>query len=223
MKKIFHLFGLVFLLIFPLAVSADVISSGYKSVRYCFRVENINDYPDYVFIAYFQNPMGGHKVINQNDCITFYKFSNPTIYAIKRNDFNEGEISPSQQVEIWQQEKNYFNTNTRLIASGINIRSTNTVKIYDPTQQIIDVFRIGELNNFSLTISPLKVIYKYADGTSEEKFYQTPLKNIDSTNRPEASRKPFLLGWFIGFWYIILPLAAITIFLTIIILRRIRR
>lgn len=215
MKKLFIFLGLALILLIPSIVSADILEPGMKEVDYCFQLENIKNYPEYVFLSYFQEPVGGHKVINQGDCVSFYKFSNPTIYAIKRSNFNENEIGSTDE-----EEKNYFQNNKELIASGLNIKSIGSVKENDPRQEVIDVYKIDSLDSTSLKISPLKVIYKYTDGTSEEKIYQSQPNSTATPQRPESSRKTSLPYWFSIIWYIALPLVALIIIIAILISRR---
>jgi len=210
-NKLIILFGLI-LLVVPSLVSADIIPVGYKGVGYCFEVSNIEDYQDYTFIAYFQEPMGGHKVIAEDDCVSFYKFSNPTIYAIKNSDFNEEDIGSE-----YENEKSYFNSNLNLLSSDIEIKSISTIPENDPRNKIIDVLEITSLseNNFALTKS--KVVYTYTDTTTEEKTY------TDQNVRPEASRQPILPWWFAKLWYIIIPLIAVLIFVAILLIRKFRK
>lgn len=215
MKKLVIFLGLTLTFLIPSIVSADILEPGMKEIDYCFQVENIKDYPEYVFLSYFQEPVGGHKVINQGDCVSFYKFSNPTIYAIKKSDFNENEIGSSDE-----EEKNYFQNNKKLIASGLSIKSIGSVKVSDPRQKIVDVYKIESLDSASLKISPLKVIYTYTDGTSEEKIYQSQPNNTETPQRPESSKK---ISWLSMIWYIVLPLVALVIIITIIIYRRTKK
>jgi hypothetical protein len=218
MKKLLIFLGLTLTFLIPSIVSADILEPGMKEIDYCFQVENIKDYPEYVFLSYFQEPVGGHKVINQGDCVSFYKFSNPTIYAIKKSDFNENEIGSTDE-----EEKNYFQNNKNLIASGLSIKSVGSVKISDPRQEVIDVYKIESLDSTSLKIIPLKVIYKYTDGTSEEKIYPSQPSSTETPKRPEPSNKTSILRWFSIIWYLILPLIALIIIIAILIYRRTKK
>jgi hypothetical protein len=218
MKKLFIFLGLALTFLIPSIVSADILEPGMKEIDYCFQVENIKDYSEYVFLSYFQEPVGGHKVINQGDCVSFYKFSNPTIYAIKKGDFNENEIGSTDE-----QEKNYFQNNKKLIASGLSIKSIGSVKENDPRQKVVDVYKIESLDSTSLKIIPLKVIYTYTDGTSEEKIYQSQPNSTETPKRPEPSKKTSLPYWFSIIWYIVLPLVALVIIIAILIYRRTKK
>ncbi|HLC52423.1 MAG TPA: hypothetical protein VJI98_04225 [Candidatus Nanoarchaeia archaeon] len=210
-NKLIILLSLI-LLVAPALVSADIIPVGYKGVSYCFEISNIEDYQDYTFIAYFQEPMGGHKVISKEDCVSFYKFSNPIIYAIKNSDFNEADIGTE-----YEDEKLYFSSNPNLLSSNFEINSISTIPENDPKNKIVDVLEITSLseNNFVLTKS--KVVYTYTDGTTEEITY------TNQNTRPEASRQPILPRWFAKLWYIIIPLIAVLAFVAILLIRKFRK
>ncbi len=209
-NKIIILLGFVSVLL-PSVVLADVIFPGpnlYKSVGYCFEISNIDDYPDYTFIAHPLAVGTGHKIIKQGDCISFYKFSRPTVYAIKNTDFDKNSIGTG-----YENEKNYFETNTKLIPSGIEISSIGYIDSNNPLKSAVDVFSIVSLTDNGLEIEKSKVIYTYTDGTTEEKAY------LHDT-RPEPSRKLFVPSWFTEFWYIILPILAAIVIVIILLLRR---
>jgi len=200
-------------IVFSPIVLADVIPVGYKGVGYCFEVSNMEDYPEYVLISYIGEPMGGHKVIEQGECVRFYKHSRPTVYAIKRIDFNETEIGGGYnetEIEYYENEEIYFESNQNLIPSHIEIRPMNLLPENDQREKVVDVLEIVSLseNNFELIKS--KVIYTYEDGTIEE----IPYENQET--RPDSPREPILPWWFSKLWYIVLPLVAITAIILLI-------
>lgn len=89
MKRIiFGLFILVCLLGLSNLALADMMPGGYKSVSYCFIIENQKDYSDYGFISHGY-PMGQWEIINPGECVHFYKYSSPTVYAFKMPVNNE--------------------------------------------------------------------------------------------------------------------------------------
>lgn len=237
-KRFIFLLSLVFLFYFSLA-SADIIPVGYRGVSYCFQISNIEDYKDYTFIAYFQEPMGGHEIIDQDECVGFYKFSNPKIYAIKSSDFNHSDIGTG-----YENEKIYFNTNQNLVSSDLKIESLSTVPLTDPRSGIVDVLEIKDITEDSLALMKSKVIYTYTDGRVEEKIYtEQDLIDYDfhdtdgvvveenggegdfveqnqAVQEPESSMLPW---WFEKLWYIAIPLGAVIIFILILLMRRLKR
>ena len=168
---------------FPRFVRADVAISGRKNVSYCFQIENLNKFPDYVFLAYYDFPRHSYQVIKPGDCIVFYKLSRPTLYAIKKTEFNEADAGTTQRGQVDENVKAYFETNPNLIRSGIKISSVSSLSDQNPINGIADMLRIKALSPKSFDIAYVRVIYTYSDGSTEEKAYQKQYE------RPEASRK----------------------------------
>ena len=210
-KKLIFLFCLIFILI-PSIVTADLIAPGTKYVYYSFKISNMDEYPEYTFIAYFQNPVGGHEVIEQGESISFYKFSNPKIYAIKKSDFNEEDIGTDDL-----EEKEYFENNTKLIPSEIVIYSVSSASLNDPVEKITDILEIVNLDDNNLEIRYSKVQYTYVDETTEELDYQT------DDIRPEPSKEGIMPMLFARFWYVILPIMALVAIALILVLRKRRK
>lgn len=165
-----------------------------------------------MFIVYFQEPMGGYEIINKDSCISFYKFSNPKIYTIKKSDFNESDIGKSRQ-----DEKLYFTSNQDLLSSDIEIKAIALVHENDPRDKVVDLFEIESLSEDNVVLKKSKVVYTYLDGSTEEKTYTS------QELRPNASKQSILPWWFIKFWYIVLPSLAIITFIVILLVRKIRK
>ena len=212
MKKEFILLFCCIFLIFVFTasmVSADLIVPGTKSISYCFKISNVDEYPDYTFIVYFRNPVGGYEIIEQDECISFYKFSNPKIYAIKTSDFNEKDIGTNDIEEM-----DYFENNTKLIPSEIEIHSLSAVSLNDPVDGIADILEIISLDEDNLEIKYSKVQYTYFDKSTEELMYQ------EDDIRPEPQEKSIYPMFFWRFWYLILPLLAAVIIGLIVLIRK---
>ncbi|ATU08794.1 hypothetical protein [Methanohalophilus portucalensis] len=79
--------------LFILPVSADVMPPGYKAVERTVFIENVEEYPNVVFVGNIQGPVIQCKnpyVIYPNTTLTqFYKANNLTIYAIDRSYFEK--------------------------------------------------------------------------------------------------------------------------------------
>ncbi len=196
----------------PIMASADFVMPGEKQIDYCFQISNLGDYPAYSFVAYFQDPMGGHEIINKNECVSFYKFSSPKIYAIKSANLI-GVTIPTENVA----EKSFFATNKYLIASDLKIQSTSFVAVNDPLEKIVDVFKIVSLSAGTFVMEKEKAIYTYADGTTEEKTY------VDQNVMPERTKTALLPWWFEKFWFVIVPIAALAVIIVVLVIRRLRK
>ena len=205
-NKFIILFGLV-LLIMPSMVSADITPLGYKYIYPDFQVSNIDNYPDYIFTTSFQDPMCGHEIINQDECISFY-WSSQTIYAIKKSDFNEEKIETKYGGNIF-----YFKPNFSFVSFNLEIERIGYIPETDPREKVVDVLEITSLSEDDFEIRKSKVIYTYTDGTTEEKTY------FNQDIRPEPSIKSVLPQWFVILWYFVLPIIALVI-IVIVLMRR---
>jgi len=173
------------------SVMADMIPAGYKSVSYCFTIENQVDYPDYVLVL-FGEPLVHGEVIHINDCVPFYKFAQPAIYAIPQNIFDEnkltqlrGEYSQNNQ----QPFEKYFQNNPAIKKSNLKLENYGLTSKYDPLAAAKDVLRIVTLDYQSFIIEKEKIIYTYEDGSTEEQTY------FDQTSFPAPPSQTGFLPW----------------------------
>jgi len=80
--------------------SADIIREGYRGIHITNHIQNLEDFPDYVFISYGQiNPaMCPIKIIDPpgredtGQVEIYYKHCSPSIYAIPKDKFNGTEL-----------------------------------------------------------------------------------------------------------------------------------
>lgn len=205
--------SIIFLLILsstlPIAF-ADVIEPGMKTVDFNYRVSNIDNYPDYVFLAH-GIPAPTIEIINSSD-FGFYKLSTVSIYAIRKSDFNENQFKNMDNSEI----DNFFNNNPKLVKSDLVLKgSYGTVGIDNPLEDITVILEIESVDQNNLKIKKSKAIYAYTDGIPEEKIF------TDQNTTPEPSRKSLSYEIF-GLLYIIIPILAIITIALILIARKYR-
>ncbi|MFH0701624.1 MAG: hypothetical protein V2A62_04255 [Candidatus Woesearchaeota archaeon] len=165
--------GISLLLIFSFSVAADMIPAGMKSVGYCFTLENQPDYSDYVFIMH-GGPLAHGQVMALNQCLSFYKFASPRIYAIKEKSFDLEEFNTlihsysqdnfSEQLETYYSRSSFLKSDLQLFSYGL-------VKDYEPLESVQDVLRIEVLNDKEFKIIKSKAIYTYEDGSKTEHSY----------------------------------------------------
>ncbi|MBN2142162.1 hypothetical protein JW711_02425 [Candidatus Woesearchaeota archaeon] len=163
---------LLLMLIIPY-VSADMISPGAKGLSYCFRIGNIADYPEYSFLMAFNyaSKSGGYvtpTLINPGDCIDFYKASNPTIYAVHKENLNETILT--DDFFDYSRRRNYaqqlYNKHM-LIPSSVLLSFKSYTDVNDPLDGIEETFLIQGVDDDALDLKKESVIYLYNDDTSE--------------------------------------------------------
>lgn len=84
------------LVILPI-VSADIITPGFHGISINNYIENINSYPDYVFVSdgSLGTGMCPLQLVSNNGKISgdYYKFCSVFVYAIPKNKINETKIN----------------------------------------------------------------------------------------------------------------------------------
>jgi hypothetical protein len=158
MKKIAFI-ALILLLVLPI-VSADLIVPGFIGVEYCAKITNINDFPDYYFIHRNYGPMGmGFRILKENECIsTGYKFSQNGLYAIKKSDFNEQnltdwKIPTHENVEYEIYNEQYFsNLSEKIIPLDENVRIRTGTMLWDIKGKTTDSFEVYDENGLKVRL-----------------------------------------------------------------------
>lgn len=210
-KLICILFLLTIPFIIPFKTFADILPEGQKGIDYCFKIDNINNYPDYTFIAYptFFGK-GAYTILKQDTCLKFYKNVFPRIYATLKRNFNEKDI-------LTKGEESYFGDTTKLLPSGLEVHDYSYVDKNNPLDKVTDIATITSLTENSFQVQKSKIVYTYTDGHTEEKNY------ADQNNQLEPSRKVFLPGWLSDLWYLTIPTCAILVIGTILIVRKYKK
>lgn len=188
----------------PSLVLADVMVPGQKSVSSCHRVANLNDYPDYVFLFYGR-PVTGFGILKPDDCLSFYKLSQNTVYAVAKEDFDQSELETEADL--------YFQENPKLIPSGAELNPYSPISSGSSLTEVEIVWEIKGVNNEQLEIRKTKVIYTYKDGTTEEKQ-----ADADGNLPPPSQKKT--KSWLSFILIFGLPLIAVIIIVIIVLKKR---
>ncbi|MGF7119251.1 hypothetical protein [Methanobacterium oryzae] len=208
-KKIF--FSIIFLLILLSTTSvafADVIEPGMKEIKYYYKISNIDNYPDYIFLAH-GTPSPTVEIVNSSE-FSFYKFSTVSVYAIKKSDFSENELKNMDDEEL----EDFFKNDSRVIPSDIELQgSYKNVVIANPLDKALVVLEVTSINENKLEIEKSKIIYRYVDGTEEEE------KFVDQNITPEPSKNSVSF-WSSQLFYVIISFLAIIVIGVILIARR---
>lgn len=200
---------LITLLTFSSVSYADVVEPGMKNIKIYYEINNIQNYPDYVFLIH-GNPSPSLEIVNSSE-FSFYKLSTISIYALSKSGFNENELKNMEDSAI----NNFLQNNSNLIKSDLVLEgASKSVSINDPLEKIIITLNINSINGKTLNITKSKITYIYNDGNREEETF----KDQNSTPEPSKNSTSF---WVNNLFYIILPLLAI-IALAVILIKRLK-
>lgn len=193
---------ILMLMLQPAGASADIVPLDRKPVDSTFKISNLGDYPDYLFLLHGK-PLPTYELIKAGEPFSIYKLGAASIYAIKKSDFDELELSENTPPE----SEKFFQDNPKLISSDLKLKSHPTVAKDDPLEKAVTYLRIDSLKENEFKIVKTKVVYTYEDGASEEKTF----KSDDTIPEPskKQSKESGLPGWFRSFWFIVLPVAAL--------------
>ncbi len=161
-----------------LPVRADVVQPGMRNLSYCFELSDTSAFADYAFLISFGPPTGGYAVYAAGDCVQFYKFASPRVYAIRRAALAQTQLPPASDEKAQQA---FFATNRNLIPSDFAITPPGPVPSSSPLRAVTDVIWIAAITPTGLTIVPGLVRYTDADGRTESLPY------LGSMTRPEPS------------------------------------
>jgi hypothetical protein len=200
---------LVLLFVFSLTpVYGDVVEPGKKIVPLYYVLENINDYPGYVFLLH-GSPSPDYQILNSSP-FTFYKFSVTSIYAVNRSDFNLRELQDmdSNQLDA------YFGNDSRVLNANLQLESVyQTVSETNPLENATIMLNLVSLDDNGLKIEKSRIIFYYNTGQTDQLNY------VDQNTTPEpSSPEPGNLY----LYYLLLPILAAAAILIILLYRRYR-
>ena len=120
--------GIMFLL-FSSFVFADSITPGDVPIEYCAQLENVEEFPEYVFLTKIVGPMvgpeGEYGLLESKQCISMgYKFNSAEIYAMKKADYSENIDE------------------TKLIPLDADINRRTWTSMWDPRSKITESFTV---------------------------------------------------------------------------------
>ncbi|MEK6937323.1 MAG: hypothetical protein AABW58_04600 [Nanoarchaeota archaeon] len=212
MKK-YLILAIILSLILIQNVNADILPYGRRYIESCYQISNADNFQEYIFIL--DEQISRPKKLDLNDCFAVNKNGEATIFAIKKDLFDENEFNEKFDKYTYNYEDkiNYFKK-PELKNSDLNLRIYPLPKSNDPLRKTVIILNIKELNENSFTIRKEKILFTYEDGTSEEKNF------ISQDIWPEPSKKALLPWWFAEFWFAILPFLALIIMIGIFIYKR---
>lgn len=203
--------SLIFVFILALGISstyADVIEPGKKNINLSYKILNINDFPNYIFLLH-GTPSPSHEILNSSE-FSFYKLSTASVYAVKKSNFNK-EILDQQDNEAMD---NYFNNNSNVLHSNLELSgSYGTLNETSNLNNAVIILEIVSVNDTSLLMKKSKIIFNFTDGTTQEKNFL----NDNTTPEPTKTQNISTIDYI---WYLILPILAAIIIIAILITRK---
>jgi hypothetical protein len=188
------------------SASADVINPGEKEVKLYYKITNINNYQDYIFLLH-GNPSPSLILLNSNE-FSFYKFSTSTIYAAPKSEFNISELNNLNSTE----QDNFIENNTKLIPSNLTLEGTyGMVNQASTLDKVVVELEITSLNQTALQIKKTQAKYYYLDGSTKTVIFTD--QNVTAPSDTSLNAADLL-------WYFLLPLIAVVAVLLLILRRR---
>jgi hypothetical protein len=174
------LLSLFFISITSSSASSDVLSPGESPVSYCFQINNVNKYPNYLFVAQVKsqnaNLRSFNRILKQNKCLDLNGYRQYSeIFAIKKNQVKSQEIV---KVEQGEEIKNFNTKKSFLIPAKGIIDSVRTFEDKYNVDKIADVLEITAIKPKSLEFKYKEVTYTLKNGTTQTQAYQ------QQNNRP---------------------------------------
>ncbi|GJD18307.1 hypothetical protein RIVM261_032630 [Rivularia sp. IAM M-261] len=177
------LLSLFFVSITLSSASSDVLPPEKSPVSYCFQINNINKYLNYLLIAQVksQNPNlpGYNRILRQNKCLDLNGYREYSeIFAIRKN-----QVKPQEIVKVEQGEeiKNFNNKKSLLIPVKDIINPVRTFDDKYSVNKIADVLEITAIKPKSVDLKYKQVIYTFKNGKTQTYTY------LSQNNRPTPS------------------------------------
>ncbi|MBW6442590.1 hypothetical protein K0A97_02290 [Patescibacteria group bacterium] len=144
-------------------VTADSILEGEVPISNCFRLENVYEYPEYSFVVIFQFMGGYQKIINSEDCISFYKYDHPQIYAVNNSQLDLMDFDLNTEfTHLTEHKDEEMLAVMAFIRSSVHLEAEiygrNSISFWNPTREIIQSFEIKENDLGNLYLK--KTVYR---------------------------------------------------------------
>jgi len=148
---------IIFVFLVLPVISADPLDVRYKGININNQITNIQDFPDYVFVVYGKmENMCPIKVVKENGEIGYYyKFCNPSVYAIPKENFNE--LNENYILKMQQDYRNF--TGEEVLVYITSIGGKEVIKNIQTSTNVPEASTITEINN-SYIIDINKVLTK---------------------------------------------------------------
>ena len=185
--------GILFTFFEPSLARADVITPGMSSVSYCFKINNIDKYPDHLFLVMrkYEGPGNpSNELLKSGKCVDLSGYREyAEVYALKKSDINlEEDIVSNRRGDAL---KDFESKKSKLIAATIKIDPIRRMKDVYQIARVAHAYEISDINDRYLSLRNSSITYFYKNNKSETKAI------IDEEKLPLPSNKNTAFLWYI--------------------------
>lgn len=155
------IFATIILLSLFSFISADMMPTGFKPIKVSNTITNLNEFPDFVFVmsGHINTGMCPIKIINKPSMEdtgrihSYYKFCNPSVYAIPRSRFNETELMSLNTKEVLNEQEMMDSLSDEQVIFYLNslgakeviknVQTYKTVPVSSTQEEIINFYEIS--------------------------------------------------------------------------------
>lgn len=214
---------IILLFVFASFIKADVIQEGKKKIYYSFEILNIDSYTDYTFIAYPVNFSNGvpniHavKLTHGEDLSISCKFGSPVIYAVKNTDFNIQYFDSLNKITDDIQRNGKLKTlitGNKIYIPSLNVSCSNFADRDAKYYYVQEQFSIESIKPDTMIINSVKTIYQDQNKNIID-AKDSKMRSREDLVSPSSNKSGYLL--------IIIPVLALVSFVTIILIRKMKK
>lgn len=177
----------------PSLARADVITPGMSSVNYCFKINNIDKYPDHLFLVMrkYEGPgYPSNELLKSGKCVDLSGYREyAEVYALKKSDINLQEDIVSNQ--RGDELKDFESKKSKLIPALRKISPIRRMKDVYQIARVARTYEISDMNDRYLSLGSSSITYFYKNNKSETKAY------IDPDKIPLPSNKNIAFHWYV--------------------------
>ena len=189
--SILHL-GILLTLFQPSLAGADVITPGMIRVSYCFKITNIDKYPDYLFMV-VQKSDGPeippwNRLLKSDKCYNLDGYrAYGEVYALKKSDVDLKE----DIIGEFEHLKDFENKKAKLIPATRKINPIRRMKDIYQIDKVVRGYEIDDINNRYLSLRTSSITYIYKNNKWEKKAV------LDEENLPLPSSYNTAFLWYV--------------------------
>lgn len=183
--------GVLLTLFEPSLARADVVTPGMSRVSYCFKIANINKYPDFSIVVHVKSENSSlnqtPKFYKSGECLNLSSYRNyAEVYALKKSDINLTEDTDGNEL------KNFESKKSKLIpAIRKKIVPIRRMKDVYQVDRVAQSYEIYEINDRYLRLRNSSITYFYKNQKSETKAY------LEQDKLPLPSNKNIAFHWYL--------------------------